>query len=60
MMPDLSLRTFKAGSWDLRKRDRRQSQIVIEFPDRRRDERRQADRDSDRELTWVNRPGLDE
>jgi hypothetical protein len=60
MMPDLSFRNFKAGSWDLRKRERRQRQDMIEFPDRRRSERRGADLEFDRELTWVDKPGSDE
>jgi len=60
MTPDLSLRNFKAGSWDLRKRERRQSQVTIEFPDRRSNERRAADVKFDQDLTWVSKPGLDE
>jgi hypothetical protein len=60
MTPDLSIRNFKAGSWDLRKRERRQSQVAIEFPDRRSNERRGSDVEFDRDLTWVSKPGLDE
>ena len=60
MMPDLSFRKFKDGSWDLRKRERRQSQVAIEFPDRRWNERRASDVDFERDLTWVSKPGLDE
>lgn len=59
-MPDPSFRIFAAGSWDLRKRDRRQRQVVIEFPDRRRTERRGVQTDSEPELTWESKPWLDE
>jgi hypothetical protein len=65
MTPDLSFRSFKAGSWDLRKRERRERQLTIEFSDRRGRERRGAadeiDRSEiDRDVTWVSKPALDE
>ena len=61
MMPDLSFRSFHGGSWDLRKRERRQVQVLIPFPDRRQGERREAlaNEDSHSELKWVSKPGLD-
>ncbi len=33
-------RQFSGGSWDLRKDERRKSQASIDFPDRRKGERR--------------------
>jgi len=64
MQPVTSLRGFQGGSWDLRKRERRQVQAYIPFPDRRRDERRAtqalAEDDSHSDLKWMNKPGLDE
>jgi hypothetical protein len=33
-------RQFSGGSWDLRKTERRKSQASIDFPDRRKGERR--------------------
>jgi hypothetical protein len=63
MLPDPALRNFKKGSWDLRKRDRRERQSAISFPDRRRQDRRTFSADSvsnDIDLTWVSRPRLDE
>lgn len=33
-------RQFSGGSWDLRKEERRKSQASIDFPDRRKGERR--------------------
>jgi hypothetical protein len=51
------LRTFKGGSWDLRKNERRQNQIAIAFPDRRRAERREErGMDTGSELTWASQP----
>jgi hypothetical protein len=63
MMPEPSARNFKDGSWDLRKRDRRQSQVAIPFPDRRLSERRSSldsSAEPDSELTWVAKPRWDE
>lgn len=64
MKPEPSTRSFQGGSWDLRKRERRQVQVLIPFPDRRRNERRTvqalAEDDSNSELKWMSKPGLDE
>lgn len=63
MMPDPSNRNFKGGSWDLRKRERRERQTVIGFPDRRQIDRRMSGlpfETSEIELTWVSRPRQDE
>jgi hypothetical protein len=63
MMPDPSVRNFKGGSWDLRKRERRERQTAIAFPDRRQLDRRTLTtpyESSDFDLTWVNRNRLDE
>lgn len=64
MKPETSLRSFHAGSWDLRKRERRQVQVLIPFPDRRRNERRAikalVEADSHPDLKWMSKPGLDE
>jgi hypothetical protein len=62
MMRDFSLRSFKGGSWDLRKEDRRRMQLDISFPDRRRSDRRSgspAPVQEDGELTWVSPSALD-
>lgn len=37
-----NLRSFRGGSWDLRKVERRREQVTISFPDRRRADRRAA------------------
>jgi len=64
MMPETSSRSFQGGSWDLRKQERRQIQALIPFPDRRRNERREAkalaEEDSHPDLMWMSKPGLDE
>ena len=64
MMPETSSRSFQGGSWDLRKQERRQAQVLIQFPDRRRNERREAkalaEEDSHPDLTWMSKPGLDD
>jgi hypothetical protein len=59
--PDL--RDFRGGNWDLRKTDRRKEQLTIEFPDRRKLDRRLADQDAgpaDDGLLWVDASGLDD
>jgi hypothetical protein len=62
MMPDPSFRSFHGGAWDLRKRERRQSQDLIAFPDRRQSERRKTipEEEFHSELKWLSKPGLDE
>ena len=63
MMPEPSFRSFKGGSWDLRRSERRQSQQPISFPDRRVWDRRAPSptlRFLEPELTWMTKPGLDE
>jgi len=51
-------RTFRGGSWDLRRIDRRKEQLTIEFPDRRKNDRRMADKPEDFSvgglLEWVD------
>lgn len=59
--PDL--RSFRGGNWDLRKVERRKEQLTIEFPDRRKLDRRHADQGSasaDDSLLWVDSSGLDD
>ncbi|MDB5050244.1 MAG: hypothetical protein JWO30_3315 [Fibrobacteres bacterium] len=60
----MSLRSFKGGSWDLRKDDRRKQEQTIGFPDRRANDRRnitQADDTASVDmLQWVNKSSLDE
>lgn len=41
------LRSFRGGAWDLRKVDRRKEQLTIEFPDRRKNDRRNVDQAED-------------
>lgn len=36
-------RIFRRGAWDLRRLDRRKEQLTIEFPERRKNDRRMAD-----------------
>jgi hypothetical protein len=36
------IRSFRGGAWDLRKVERRQEQVTISFPDRRKADRRAA------------------
>jgi hypothetical protein len=63
MMPERATRSFKGGSWDLRKQERRENQTAIGFPDRRQVDRRAGTNFSDStdpDLTWVRRPRLDE
>lgn len=63
MMLESATRNYKGGSWDLRKRERRETQTAIAFPDRRQAERRASttfSESTDAELTWVRRPRLDE
>ena len=33
-------RSFRGGAWDLRKLERRKEQLTIEFPERRKNDRR--------------------
>lgn len=35
-------RKFRGGAWDLRRLDRRKEQLTIEFPERRKNDRRMA------------------
>lgn len=57
-------RSFRGGSWDLRKLDRRKDQLTIEFPDRRKNDRRLADQaeefSGDGLLQWVDPTGRNE
>ena len=58
-------RSYKAGSWDLRKEERRLRQNEISFPDRRKDERRLTMLQDHYDMrvgtvNWVDKPGLDE
>jgi hypothetical protein len=61
-----SVRNFKGGSWDLRKDNRRKSQLSITFPDRRSEDRRGVVSQADERamlvdsLTWVSKSALDE
>lgn len=59
-----SPRSFKGGSWDLRRNDRRKAQEMIAFPDRRSQDRRLTDKEdvsSDLEsLQWVTSSKLDD
>ena len=63
MLQNQSFRSFKGGSWDLRQRERRQVQELRSAPDRRLLDRR-ATMDEiepfETDLTWVNKPRLDE
>lgn len=57
------LRKFRGGNWDLRKLDRRKEQMTIEFPDRRKQDRRNAGQEEDFSgagLQWVDPSSLDE
>ena len=59
------LRTFRRGAWDLRRIERRKEQMTIEFPDRRKDDRRTADKEEESfspagMLMWVDQSELDE
>lgn len=59
-----SLRNFKGGSWDLRKDERRKSPQRIAFPERRLNNRRDADRMENQSITsdvlrWVSKSKLD-
>lgn len=58
------LRSFRRGAWDLRRIERRKEQVTIEFPDRRKDDRRTSDKEEDYSaagmLMWVDNSELDE
>jgi hypothetical protein len=60
-----NIRSFKGGSWDLRKDERRKEEKSIAFPDRRKESRRTTLQEIDRSasvglLNWVDRIDLDE
>ena len=63
MVKDQSMRSFKGGSWDLRKDDRRRDQQTIGFPDRRQNNRRATSEEEALEaggdLTWVSKTTRD-
>lgn len=58
------LRSFRGGAWDLRRIERRKEQQTIEFPDRRKNDRRLSDKEQDfaaaGKLLWVDPSDLDE
>lgn len=58
------LRKFRGGSWDLRRIERRREQLIIGFPDRRKNERRLADQGDDLTsagmLLWIDPSKVDE
>ena len=62
--PPSDIRNFRGGSWDLRKLDRRKHQLALEFPDRRKHDRRLADQgedfSGDGQLQWVDPSDRDE
>lgn len=65
MNKQTDLRTFRRGAWDLRRLERRKEQMTIEFPDRRKNDRRTADKEEDEYsaagmLMWVDNSELDE
>lgn len=64
MVKDQSMRSFKGGSWDLRKDDRRRDQQTIGFPDRRQNNRRATSEEEALEaggdLTWVSNTTRDD
>jgi hypothetical protein len=57
-------RIFRGGAWDLRRIDRRKEQVAIAFPDRRKTDRRMADKPEDFSaggmLKWVDPSEMDE
>jgi hypothetical protein len=59
------LRSFRGGAWDLRKVERRQEQMTITFPDRRKAERRAVTPDAPdftaaESVLWVEPADRDE
>lgn len=58
------LRNFRSGAWDLRRIERRKDQMTIEFPDRRRNDRRNTGGDHEfspaGNLLWVDQNDRDE
>lgn len=63
MMGEPAFRSFKEGSWDLRRQERRRRQDIIAFPDRRQADRRAKSMEPDSsepELTWITVSSLNE
>lgn len=61
----METRKFKGGAWDLRKDERRQQQLSLDFPDRRQKERRLTTLQQQHHerligaVSWVDKSGLD-